>query len=156
MSAEWSDKFPPGYKVKKAEINRPREEDPCTCEFIFEKDYNAFEDTEMLLSYQWFVGGKIPMNFVPIQGAVGKVHHIKSAQLIYLAFSICQTDLLHKVITFLAKSLSTFSMNLEQEYWPRREDVGCCLKAECTLTLGETTYPPVFAVSVPVAPGNSS
>lgn len=27
------------------------------------------------MSYQWFVGGKIPMDFVAIEGAVGKVHH---------------------------------------------------------------------------------
>ncbi|CAM6096301.1 unnamed protein product [Calypogeia fissa] len=112
LSAEWSDKLPPGYKVRKAHINHPREEDPCVCEFVFEKVDNAFEDTEMSMSYQWFVGGKIPMDFVPIECAVGK------------------------------------------EYWPRREDVGNCLKVECTIMLGETEYPPVFAVSVPVSPGS--
>lgn len=73
LSSEWSDKLPPGYKVRTAEINHPREEDPCLCEFDFERVDDAFEDTEVSMSYQWFVGGKIPMDFVPIEGAVGEV-----------------------------------------------------------------------------------
>ncbi|KAG6542402.1 hypothetical protein Mapa_016231 [Marchantia paleacea] len=110
LSAEWSDNLPPGYRVKTAELNSPREEDPCLCSFIFEKVDDSFEDTELSMKYQWFVGGKTAMEFVPIEGAV-------------------------------------------EMYWPRHDDVGNCLKVECTLTLGETEYPPVFAVSKPVAQG---
>ncbi|KAL3696460.1 hypothetical protein R1sor_010536 [Riccia sorocarpa] len=112
VSAEWSSSLPPGYRVKTAEVSSPREEDPCLCTFIFEKVDDSFEDTELSMKYQWFVGGKTAVEFVPIDGAV------------------------------------------ETEYWPRHEDVGNCLKVECTLVLGETEYPPVFAVSKPVAPGS--
>ncbi|KAL2643139.1 hypothetical protein R1flu_010726 [Riccia fluitans] len=112
VSAEWSSSLPPGYRVKTAEVSPPREEDPCLCTFIFEKVDDSFEDTEVSMRYQWFVGGRTAVEFVSIDGAT------------------------------------------ETEYWPRHEDVGNCLKVECTLILGETEYPPVFAVSKPVAQGS--
>lgn len=40
-----------------------------------------------------------------------------------------------------------------KSYWPKHEDVGRCLKVECTPMLGGTEYPPIFAVSFPVLPG---
>ncbi|XVE94227.1 hypothetical protein REPUB_Repub01dG0263600 [Reevesia pubescens] len=39
-------------------------------------------------------------------------------------------------------------------YWPKHEDIGKILKVECTPVLGETEYPPIFAISSPVARGN--
>ncbi|KAE7996085.1 hypothetical protein FH972_000834 [Carpinus fangiana] len=39
-------------------------------------------------------------------------------------------------------------------YWPKREDINKILKVECTPLLGETKYPPIFAVSSPVSPGS--
>ncbi|OIV97294.1 hypothetical protein TanjilG_07046 [Lupinus angustifolius] len=39
-------------------------------------------------------------------------------------------------------------------YWPKHEDIGKILKAECTPTLGETEYPSIFAISSPVSPGS--
>lgn len=38
-------------------------------------------------------------------------------------------------------------------YWPKQEDVGRCLKVECTLILNGAEFPPIFAVSSPVSPG---
>jgi hypothetical protein len=40
-----------------------------------------------------------------------------------------------------------------QVYWPKRDDIGKVLKVECTLTLGETEYPPIFAISSRVSRG---
>eukprot|EP00250_Pteridium_aquilinum_P019691 c24537_g1_i1 orf=188-5938(+) len=42
----------------------------------------------------------------------------------------------------------------EEVYWPKHGDVGHCLKVECTPILGETEYPPIFAVSFPILPGS--
>lgn len=41
----------------------------------------------------------------------------------------------------------------EEVYWPKKEDIGKILKVECTPVLGETEYPPIFAISSPVSPG---
>ena len=38
-------------------------------------------------------------------------------------------------------------------YWPKHEDVGRCLKVECTPILNGAEFPPIFAVSLPVSPG---
>ncbi|XP_048228630.1 187-kDa microtubule-associated protein AIR9 [Ricinus communis] len=42
----------------------------------------------------------------------------------------------------------------EEVYWPKHEDIGKILKVECTLILGETEYPTIFAISSPVKRGN--
>jgi hypothetical protein len=42
---------------------------------------------------------------------------------------------------------------LSEVYWPKREDVGRCLKVECTPILNDAEFPPIFAVSLPVSPG---
>ncbi|KAH9747829.1 187-kDa microtubule-associated protein AIR9 [Citrus sinensis] len=39
-------------------------------------------------------------------------------------------------------------------YWPKHEDIGKFLKVECTPILGETEYPPIFAISSPVSRGS--
>lgn len=41
----------------------------------------------------------------------------------------------------------------EEVYWPKHDDIGHCLKVECTPILGVTEYPPIFAVSWPVLQG---
>ncbi|KAI5066288.1 hypothetical protein GOP47_0018912 [Adiantum capillus-veneris] len=112
LTAQWAEKIPPGYTVEQALIEQPSEEDPCSCHFTFTKQSVELEDVEMTLCYQWFLGGRTPSNFVPIQGAT------------------------------------------EEVYWPKHEDVGRCLKVECTPLLGATEYPPIFAVSFPVLPGS--
>ncbi|XP_072986679.1 187-kDa microtubule-associated protein AIR9 [Typha latifolia] len=38
-------------------------------------------------------------------------------------------------------------------YWPKHEDVGRCLKVECTPILRDAEFPSIFAVSSPVSPG---
>ncbi|XP_023758150.1 187-kDa microtubule-associated protein AIR9 isoform X1 [Lactuca sativa] len=38
-------------------------------------------------------------------------------------------------------------------YWPKRDNVAKILKVECTPVLGDTKYPPIFAISSPVSPG---
>uniref|UniRef100_A0A0D9WVG8 Ig-like domain-containing protein n=1 Tax=Leersia perrieri TaxID=77586 RepID=A0A0D9WVG8_9ORYZ len=42
---------------------------------------------------------------------------------------------------------------LSEVYWPKREDVGRCLKVECTPILNDVQFLPIFAVSWPVSPG---
>ncbi|CAM0905321.1 unnamed protein product [Alopecurus aequalis] len=42
---------------------------------------------------------------------------------------------------------------LSEVYWPKREDVGRCLKVECTPVLNDAEFLPIFAVSLPVSPG---
>nr|KYP38707.1 hypothetical protein KK1_040034 [Cajanus cajan] len=39
-------------------------------------------------------------------------------------------------------------------YWPKHGDIGKVLKVECTPTLGEMDYPPIFAISSRVSRGN--
>lgn len=41
-----------------------------------------------------------------------------------------------------------------QVFWPKHEDVHKTLKVECTPILGDIQYPTIFAISLPVAPGN--
>lgn len=41
-----------------------------------------------------------------------------------------------------------------QVFWPKHEDVHKILKVECTPILGDIQYPTIFAISLPVAPGN--
>lgn len=112
LTAQWAEKIPPGYAVEQALIEQPSEEDPCSCHFTFAKQSAELDDMEMTLRYQWFIGGRTPSNFLPIQDAT------------------------------------------EEVYWPKHEDVGRCLKVECTPVLGATEYPPIFAVSFPVLPGS--
>ncbi|KAK4797344.1 hypothetical protein SAY86_029670 [Trapa natans] len=108
---QWKDKFPPGYLLKEASIDKPFEEDVCACHFTFVQDSTLSVDSQLNLKYQWFVGGRTPSNFYAIPDATGEV------------------------------------------YWPRNEDIGKVLKVECIPILGETEYPPVFAISSPVSPG---
>lgn len=112
LLSQWSESIPPGYVVKKTWVGEPQEEDPCTCEFAFEKLEGVCEETDLVLKYQWFVGDRTPINFLPVNGA------------------------------------DTVS------YWPKHEDVGKCLKVECSVLTGEKQYRPVFAISAPVAAGS--
>ncbi|KAH7307676.1 hypothetical protein KP509_22G071800 [Ceratopteris richardii] len=112
LNAQWADRIPPGYAIEQALIEQPSEEDPCSCHFTFTKQNPELDDTGMSFHYQWFIGGRTPSDFSPIEGAT------------------------------------------EEAYWPKHEDVGQCLKVECTPVIGATEYPPVFAVSFPVLPGS--
>ncbi|WVZ61871.1 hypothetical protein U9M48_011679 [Paspalum notatum var. saurae] len=105
---QWKNKLPQDYMVNKAYVDHPFEEDPCHCHFSFT---NPDSENELVLKYQWFLGGKTPTNFVPIPEALSEV------------------------------------------YWPKHEDVGRCLKVECTPILNGAEFPPIFAVSLPVSPG---
>ncbi|TKY72978.1 187-kDa microtubule-associated protein AIR9 [Spatholobus suberectus] len=54
-------------------------------------------------------------------------------------------------------SLSNFVPILDatdEIYWPKHDDIGKVLKVECTPTLGEMEYPPIFAISSRVSRGN--
>lgn len=42
---------------------------------------------------------------------------------------------------------------VSQVYWPKHEEVDRLLKVECIPVLGETEYPPIFAISTPISPG---
>ncbi|OMO92313.1 hypothetical protein COLO4_17682 [Corchorus olitorius] len=67
-------------------------------------------------------------------------------------------DIILKYKWFLGeRTLSSFTAIPDADgevYWPKHEDIGKILKVECTPVLGETEYPPIFAVSSPVARGN--
>ncbi|CAM6071507.1 unnamed protein product [Sphagnum tenellum] len=113
---QWRKFLPPEFAVKKAHVDLPAEEDQCSCEFLFEKleeglGGDSGDSGELVLEYQWFVGGKAPTGFLPVQGAVSST------------------------------------------YWPKHEEVGHCLKVECSILIGERKFGPVFAISAPVSPG---
>ncbi|KAL2604532.1 hypothetical protein AAZV13_09G072900 [Glycine max] len=42
----------------------------------------------------------------------------------------------------------------DEVYWPKHNDIGKVLKVECSLTLGEMVYPPIFAISSRISRGN--
>lgn len=105
---QWKNKLPQDCIVKTAYVDQPFEEDPCHCHFSFT---NQSSEGNIVLKYQWFLGGKTPTDFVPIPEELNEV------------------------------------------YWPKREDVGRCLKVECTPLLNDAEFPPIFAVSLPVCPG---
>eukprot|EP00249_Psilotum_nudum_P024971 c29337_g1_i1 orf=404-6085(-) len=111
LLSQWSGMLPSGYRVKMAELDIPFEGEPCHCHFLFEKENTAVDLPALTLRYQWYIGGKMPINFVPIDGAVDEV------------------------------------------YWPKHEEIGCCLKVDCIPILGEIEYPPIFAISLAVTPG---
>lgn len=49
------------------------EEDPCTCDFLFEMHDGTEAGLELDLKYQWFASEKGTTGFLPIEGAVTKV-----------------------------------------------------------------------------------
>lgn len=71
LKAQWSERIPPGYAVEQALIDKPSEEDLCSCQFKFIKQNIELED--LTLRYQWYIGGKTPTNFVAIEGAAEEV-----------------------------------------------------------------------------------
>lgn len=77
LTAQWAEKIPPGYAVEQALIEQPSEEDPCSCHFTFTKQSNELDDIEISFGYQWFIGGRTPSNFVPIEGATEEVYWAK-------------------------------------------------------------------------------
>ncbi|KAF5205341.1 Microtubule-associated air9-like protein [Thalictrum thalictroides] len=74
LVGQWKDSLPPGYMLNEASVDHPFEEDPCRCHFIFAKDRALSTESELILKYQWFIGDKTPINFVPIADAVGEVY----------------------------------------------------------------------------------
>jgi hypothetical protein len=71
LKAQWSERIPPGYAVEQALIDKPSEEDPCSCHFKFIKQNS--EPDDLTLRYQWYIGGKTPANFLAIEGATEEV-----------------------------------------------------------------------------------
>ncbi|XVE67511.1 hypothetical protein DITRI_Ditri08aG0166900 [Diplodiscus trichospermus] len=67
-------------------------------------------------------------------------------------------DIILKYKWFLGeRTLSNFTAIADangEVYWPKHEDIDKILKVECTPVLGQTEYPPIFAISSPVARGN--
>lgn len=58
--------------MNKAYVDHPFEEDPCHCHFRFT---NLGGEGELVLKYQWFLGGKTPTDFVAIPGASSEVYY---------------------------------------------------------------------------------
>ncbi|KAH7286153.1 hypothetical protein KP509_33G060400 [Ceratopteris richardii] len=69
LVAQWRDRLPPGFTVKKAAIDPPSEEDCCSCCFVLESESGLHDDRNVTLTYQWFLGDKTATNFWPIEGA---------------------------------------------------------------------------------------
>jgi len=67
---QWKNKLPQDYMVNKAYVDHPFEEDPCHCHFSFT---NLGSEGELVLKYQWFLGGKTPTDFAPIPEALSEV-----------------------------------------------------------------------------------
>lgn len=70
---KWKDHSPPGYLLKEASVDRPFEEDTCRCHFSFDPEDNA-RDTQLVLTYQWFIGERIATNFAAIPDATTEVY----------------------------------------------------------------------------------
>ncbi|KAL5731675.1 microtubule-associated protein air9 [Ranunculus cassubicifolius] len=71
---QWKDGLPPGYVLDEASVDHPYEEDACRCHFVFAKDQAVSVESELTLTYQWFIGDKTPTDFVPITDAVGEIY----------------------------------------------------------------------------------
>lgn len=71
---QWKYHFPPGYMLMEASVDQPFEEDACNCHFLFTKDKIINEESELVLNYQWFIGGTSLSNFTPIPDATAEVY----------------------------------------------------------------------------------
>lgn len=91
---KWKDHSPPGYLLKEASVDHPFEEDPCRCDFSFDPEDNA-SDTQLVLTYQWFIGERIATNFAALPDATTEV---KGSRVIY--FSVL-TLWLNRTTSFL-------------------------------------------------------
>jgi hypothetical protein len=67
---QWKNKLPQDCIVKTAYVDQPFEEDPCHCHFSFT---NLSSEGNIVLKYQWFLGGKTPTDFVPIPEELNEV-----------------------------------------------------------------------------------
>lgn len=135
---KWKDHIPPGFLLKEASIDKPLEEDVCSCHFTIIHDGALSTDLPLILKYQWFCGDVTLSNFFPIPDATGEVR----SQHDHICFIFVS------LMLFIFLALFDF-----QIYWPKHNDIGKVLKVECTPVLGETEYPPIFAISSRVSPG---
>lgn len=62
--------------LKEASMDKPFEEDTCSCHFNLVPDDTASDDSQLELKYQWFVGGRTPCNFTAIPDATEEVWHV--------------------------------------------------------------------------------
>jgi hypothetical protein len=83
LTEQWKARVPPGYTVGEASVDQPFEEDPCNCHFIF--NHANGENHDLALSYQWYVGGRTPVKFSPIDEATDKVLRIFSLKIILMS-----------------------------------------------------------------------
>ncbi|KAL6991640.1 187-kDa microtubule-associated protein air9, partial [Sarracenia purpurea var. burkii] len=81
LHEQWKDQLPPGYLLKEMSIDPPFEEDACCCHFNFMKDNTGSSNSDLVLKYQWFVGERIPSNFIAIPDATGEVYWPKHADI---------------------------------------------------------------------------
>ncbi|MCO5589489.1 hypothetical protein L7F22_043456 [Adiantum nelumboides] len=81
LGEQWTDRIPPGYTLEQAFIEQPFEEFPCKCGFIFKHKKDDFENLELKVSYQWFIGGKTPSDFVIIEGANTEIYWPKHSDI---------------------------------------------------------------------------
>lgn len=83
LTEQWKDRVPQGYTVGEASVDQPFEADTCSCEFTFNHENGKNHD--LALNYQWYVGGRNPANFSPIDGATDRVLHILSLKIILIS-----------------------------------------------------------------------
>ncbi|XWS67442.1 hypothetical protein CRYUN_Cryun04dG0006800 [Craigia yunnanensis] len=71
---QWKDRFPPGYLLKEASIDKPFEEDACRCHIVFVQESTLSIDPNIILKYKWFLGERALSNFTAIPDAIGEVY----------------------------------------------------------------------------------
>ncbi|KAI4370946.1 hypothetical protein MLD38_019233 [Melastoma candidum] len=71
---QWKDRLPPGYILKGTSVDKPFEEDACSCHFNLVPDGTSSDDSRLELKYQWFIGGRTPCNFTAIPDATDEVY----------------------------------------------------------------------------------
>lgn len=73
LAERWKDHLPSDYLVKEASVDQPSEEDVCRCHFVFVQESISSVDSQLVLTYQWFVGDRTLSNFTVIPDATGEV-----------------------------------------------------------------------------------
>ncbi|CAN6465482.1 unnamed protein product [Victoria cruziana] len=119
----------------------------------------AADSTFRFLFEQW--KDHMPPGFVLREASVDKPFE-EDACLCRFVFTkdrmlTTEMDLVLKYQWFIGDRTPTHFLPIEgavqEVYWPKHEEVDRLLKVECIPVLGETEYPPIFAISTPISPG---
>ncbi|GMI70655.1 AUXIN-INDUCED IN ROOT CULTURES 9 [Hibiscus trionum] len=126
----------------------------------FSRPEHAADSTFRFLFEQW--KDHVPSGYLLKEASIDKPFEEDACRchIVFVQESTLSTDsdIILKYQWFLGeRTLSNFTAIPDangEVYWPKHEDINKILKVECTPVLGETEYPPIFAISSPVARGN--